>query len=149
MKCPICSQSDVKDHPDGHWQCASCGASSFDDQVFCLQCGIILPPDSDICPGCGKHLSYVNSVLSRPMDNLSASWLETTRDRANDLKSLESLASEKRMEALRAQDELRLSTEREAQQEARQKERTILVTAVLFAFVSLCIILVAAAVFFK
>jgi RNA polymerase subunit RPABC4/transcription elongation factor Spt4 len=149
MKCPACSQSDVQVYPDGNWQCASCGASSFDDQDFCPQCGIILPPDVDICPECGQHLSYVNSVLSRPKDSLSASWLEEVRNRAGNLQTLESLASDKRMEALRAQDEVRLSTERKAQQEAREKERKILITAILFAFVSICVILVAAAVFFK
>lgn len=149
MKCPACSQSDVQVHPDGHWQCASCGTSSFDDQDFCPQCGIILPPDVDSCPECGQHLSYVNSVLSRPKDSLSASWLEEARNRAGNLKNLESLASDKRMEALRTQDEVRLSAERKAQQEARDKERKILIAAALFAFVSICIILVVAAVFFK
>ncbi|MBN1267685.1 MAG: hypothetical protein JXA25_19495 [Anaerolineales bacterium] len=131
MNCPNCDSPSIDFDIHGHWTCRECNASGILEKETCPQCGFILEGNGGFCPQCGAHVSIVETVLARPADNLASSWLREVRQKAGELKNSEELASEKRMGTLRQQDETRLRAEREALQEARNKERKFLAIAVL------------------
>jgi len=147
MNCPECGNPSLDLDKDGNWTCLACRASGTLDQETCPHCGFLLDGSEQVCPKCGTRLSIVDTVLARPADNLAASWLAEVREKAGDIKSKEELASVKRMQVLRDQDEIRLSMEMEAMREARNKEKMLLAAVLIGGLILLIVIILAVLAF--
>lgn len=141
--CPDCASESINIIDHGLFECMDCGHQWDTSSRICPNCGHINAPDSENCTECGESLDVVKRLLSRHPTGSEPGWLEQARSRAADLKQMEEISSQQRLETFKEIDRKRDEVLREMQRQQRQKEQRTL-TATLWLLGAMLVIIVVA-----
>jgi RNA polymerase subunit RPABC4/transcription elongation factor Spt4 len=142
--CPACGSTQL-DFLEGRTvACQKCGMHF--ELGLCPGCGALVSEGTDICPACGRALSYVPQVIDRHTDPRVPHWLADVRGQAEGLKSEAAAASDARMQAFEEIDRKREAKIEIAALARRRHDRIVLGVALLLCAVILILCVMLASV---
>ena len=142
--CQACRQEFVL---SGHY-CSECSEYSEENRVSCKNCGKILMSSCTRCGRenwsgrlnchyCGQSLDFFTTDAGRHSPTATADRLQAQMHQAKTIRTIDAVASFKRMEELNSIEEVRKSKIREQEKSRKQRDRQLLIGAavVLFLFI--------------
>ncbi len=123
----------------GHY-CPNCSEYSEENRVSCINCGEVLMRS---CPRCGREnwsgrlnchyceqsLDFFKTVAGRHSPTATADRLQAQMHQSKTIRTIDAVASRKRMEELNLIEEVRKSNIREQEKKRKQGDRQLLIVA--------------------
>ena len=136
--CPVCSEADIDATAEDVIECRQCGAR----WSLCPTCNQPNALKAERCQSCLEPLTTIGQVLSRHTADRQAHFLEQARLQASAIKQSEAEASEHRLEKLQHIDFQRERAQAKASREAKEREKSMLSTALTIAVVVILAIVI-------
>ena len=145
--CPICNEPQLINPQPGVLECQYCHAKIVNGLLICPSCKRANQIGQEHCNRCGEPLSVVGTVINRQIRGSASQRLDQMRVQANEIKASAEKHSRARMSEFTELDQRRIQAEKQAAQEQKLRDQTILRNAAIGAGVFLLIVTIISLIF--